>query len=192
MTKGNFLYCLTGAAVFVVLVFGLTKLFGTLRPADDVLAQIDERYETVATAQFEVGNPKIIVVHNRPIMVWRRDADQIELALQQDDPEQWEVPVSYVSEGKRLVPATDENLTIAREWFIASPINWGGSGCHVIMGAGDYDGFFDPCYGTHFDLAGRYRRGPGGKNLFVVMAELSPDGSQLTLDLSFLPSGRRY
>jgi len=32
---------------------------------------------------------------------------------------------------------------------------------------GDYDGWFCPCHGSHYDLAGRIRKGPAPKNLEV-------------------------
>ena len=45
-------------------------------------------------------------------------------------------------------------------------------GC-VPLGAGegedkgDYDGYFCPCHGSHYDVAGRIRKGPAPKNLEV-------------------------
>lgn len=45
-------------------------------------------------------------------------------------------------------------------------------GCIPIVGAGDYNnaaggGFFCPCHGSHYDTAGRIRKGPAPKNLPV-------------------------
>lgn len=40
-------------------------------------------------------------------------------------------------------------------------------GCVPISGQGDYDGFFCPCHGSHYDGSGRIRRGPAPKNLEV-------------------------
>jgi ubiquinol-cytochrome c reductase iron-sulfur subunit len=32
---------------------------------------------------------------------------------------------------------------------------------------GDYDGWFCPCHGSHYDTSGRIRKGPAPKNLPV-------------------------
>jgi ubiquinol-cytochrome c reductase iron-sulfur subunit len=40
-------------------------------------------------------------------------------------------------------------------------------GCVPIAGAGDYNGWFCPCHGTHYDISGRVRRGPAPYNLEV-------------------------
>ena len=38
-------------------------------------------------------------------------------------------------------------------------------GCVPTEGAGDYDAWFCPCHGSHYDTAGRIRRGPAPENL---------------------------
>jgi len=40
-------------------------------------------------------------------------------------------------------------------------------GCIPIEGKGDYGGYYCPCHGSHYDLAGRIRRGPAPLNLEV-------------------------
>jgi ubiquinol-cytochrome c reductase iron-sulfur subunit len=40
-------------------------------------------------------------------------------------------------------------------------------GCVPIAGAGDYNGWFCPCHGTHYDISGRIRKGPAPYNLEV-------------------------
>lgn len=40
-------------------------------------------------------------------------------------------------------------------------------GCVPIAGAGDYNGWFCPCHGTHYDISGRVRQGPAPYNLEV-------------------------
>jgi ubiquinol-cytochrome c reductase iron-sulfur subunit len=40
-------------------------------------------------------------------------------------------------------------------------------GCVPIAGAGDYNGWFCPCHGTHYDISGRVRKGPAPYNLEV-------------------------
>lgn len=40
-------------------------------------------------------------------------------------------------------------------------------GCIPLADAGDYNGWFCPCHGSHYDTAGRIRKGPAPKNLAV-------------------------
>jgi ubiquinol-cytochrome c reductase iron-sulfur subunit len=40
-------------------------------------------------------------------------------------------------------------------------------GCVPIGDAGDYQGWFCPCHGSHYDTAGRIRKGPAPENLAV-------------------------
>ena len=40
-------------------------------------------------------------------------------------------------------------------------------GCIPLGDAGDYKGWFCPCHGSHYDTAGRIRKGPAPKNLVV-------------------------
>ena len=41
------------------------------------------------------------------------------------------------------------------------------AGSYYGNGAGDYDGWFCPCHGSHYDTSGRIRKGPAPKNLVV-------------------------
>ena len=40
-------------------------------------------------------------------------------------------------------------------------------GCVPIPNAGDYNGWYCPCHGSHYDGSGRIRRGPAPLNLEV-------------------------
>ena len=49
-------------------------------------------------------------------------------------------------------------------------------GCVPISGAGDYGGWFCPCHGSHYDTAGRIRKGPAPLNLEIPPYVLDDDG----------------
>ena len=40
-------------------------------------------------------------------------------------------------------------------------------GCVPLGQAGDFGGWFCPCHGSHYDTAGRIRKGPAPENLHV-------------------------
>jgi ubiquinol-cytochrome c reductase iron-sulfur subunit len=42
-------------------------------------------------------------------------------------------------------------------------------------GAGDFGGWFCPCHGSHYDTAGRIRRGPAPRNLPVPVAAFTDE-----------------
>nr|WP_321443787.1 ubiquinol-cytochrome c reductase iron-sulfur subunit [uncultured Cohaesibacter sp.] len=48
-------------------------------------------------------------------------------------------------------------------------------GCVPIGEAGDYDGWFCPCHGSHYDTAGRIRKGPAPLNLEIPPYEFLSD-----------------
>jgi ubiquinol-cytochrome c reductase iron-sulfur subunit len=49
-------------------------------------------------------------------------------------------------------------------------------GCVPISGAGEYNGWFCPCHGSHYDVSGRIRKGPAPLNLELPPYTLSDDG----------------
>ena len=48
-------------------------------------------------------------------------------------------------------------------------------GCVPLKDKGDYNGWFCPCHGSHYDPAGRIRRGPAPLNLQIPPYELTED-----------------
>ncbi|MEM8658773.1 MAG: ubiquinol-cytochrome c reductase iron-sulfur subunit, partial [Pseudomonadota bacterium] len=48
-------------------------------------------------------------------------------------------------------------------------------GCVPLGDAGDFGGWFCPCHGSHYDTAGRIRRGPAPENLPVPEAAFISD-----------------
>ena len=48
-------------------------------------------------------------------------------------------------------------------------------GCVPIGEAGEYGGWFCPCHGSHYDTAGRIRKGPAPTNLVVPPYEFMGD-----------------
>ena len=48
-------------------------------------------------------------------------------------------------------------------------------GCVPINNAGDYNGWFCPCHGSHYDTSGRIRKGPAPLNLEIPPYEFIDD-----------------
>lgn len=63
-------------------------------------------------------------------------------------------------------PETDQQRTKKPEWLIMLGVCTH-LGCVPIGEAGDYNGWFCPCHGSHYDISGRARKGPAPLNLEV-------------------------
>ncbi|MDX2113833.1 MAG: ubiquinol-cytochrome c reductase iron-sulfur subunit [Alphaproteobacteria bacterium] len=48
-------------------------------------------------------------------------------------------------------------------------------GCIPVNDAGEYNGWFCPCHGSHYDTSGRIRKGPAPTNLAVPKYEFIAD-----------------
>ena len=65
--------------------------------------------------------------------------------------------------------AADENRALdeAGEWLVMIGVCTH-LGCIPLGdGAGDFNGWFCPCHGSHYDAAGRIRKGPAPRNLDI-------------------------
>ena len=61
-------------------------------------------------------------------------------------------------------PQTDASRAKNPEWLVVLGICTH-LGCVPISNAGEYNGWFCPCHGSHYDGSGRIRKGPAPLNL---------------------------
>lgn len=186
MKSSNLLYFATAAATFAFLLHAGSSLLGALGPTADVIADRETAEVLIKIADFTPGDVRFLRVNEIPFYVWRRNTDDISLAKRQDDPGDWPNATSIKTDGSEVTPAYDKDLTINHEWLFVVAVNPDGLGCIVKSRMGNFGGFFDPCSTTHFDLAGRVRKGPDAINLLVIPSELTEDGRYFRLDRSFL------
>jgi len=73
--------------------------------------------------------------------------------------------------------ASDENRAIAgHEAYLVMIGVCTHLGCVPLGdGAGDFGGWFCPCHGSHYDAAGRIRKGPAPENLHIPDLSLSEE-----------------
>lgn len=89
----------------------------------------------------------------KPVFVRRRTPQMIALAKKDD------VIVASMRD-----PATDAQRTKKPEWLICIGVCTH-LGCIPFPDQGDFGGYFCPCHGSHYDHAGRLRKGPAPLNL---------------------------
>lgn len=138
-------------------------LVDSMNPAQDTLALASTE---VNIAPIETGQAITVMWRGKPVFIRHRTEAEIEKAR--------EVDTSVLRD-----PETDEDRVIKPEWLVMVGICTH-LGC-VPLGQktgevkGEYDGWFCPCHGSHYDTSGRIRKGPAPKNLPVPEYEFVSD-----------------
>ncbi len=171
-TAGNrrdFLYYATAGTGAVAVGAAVWPLVNQMNPSADVKALSSIR---VDVGEVEVGTQLTVKWLGKPVFIRRRTETEIEEGRAVDLADL----IDPYSQNPNLIgeqPATDENRTMdeAGEWLVQIGVCTH-LGCVPIGdGAGDFDGWFCPCHGSHYDTAGRIRRGPAPRNLDIPIAE---------------------
>ncbi len=170
-SRRNFIYVATAAAGAVTTGAAVWPLIDQMNPSADVqaLASIE-----VDVADVEPGSQITVKWLGKPVFIRRRTEDEIQ-ASRSVPLSELPDPMSY-NENKPNTDARDENRTLdeAGEWLVMVGVCTH-LGCVPLAEAGDYNGWFCPCHGSHYDTAGRIRKGPAPKNLQVPEAEFIDD-----------------
>jgi ubiquinol-cytochrome c reductase iron-sulfur subunit len=85
-------------------------------------------------------------------------------------------PLARNANVKENDPATDVNRVVGgKEQYLIMVGVCTHLGCVPLGQQGDYGGWFCPCHGSHYDTAGRIRKGPAPQNLAVPKYEYISD-----------------
>mmetsp|Transcript_2320 Transcript_2320/g.4933 ORF Transcript_2320/g.4933 Transcript_2320/m.4933 type:complete len:245 (+) Transcript_2320:74-808(+) len=136
----------------------VVKFVSSMSATADVLA--------LASAEFDIGAVgigKTITVKWRGKPVFIRHRTPAEIATEAD------VPLASLRDEE-----TDDDRVLQSQWLIVLGICTH-LGCVPISGAGDYNGWFCPCHGSHYDVSGRIRKGPAPLNLEVPPYKFTGD-----------------
>jgi len=168
-SRRDFLYYATAGAGVVTAGAAVWPLVHQMNPTADVQALSSIRVDVSAV---DVGQQLTVKWLGKPIFIRRRTEEEIAEARAVDLSD---LP-DRLARNDNLSPdadASDENRTLdeAGEWLVQFGVCTH-LGCVPIGdGAGDYNGWFCPCHGSHYDNSGRIRRGPAPENLPVPVAE---------------------
>ena len=122
-----------------------------MNPSADVqaLATVD-----IDLTGLEPGNSRTVLWRGAPVFVRYRTPEEIDQAAQDDTAD---LPD----------PATDASRAQDPRYLVLVGVCTH-LGCIPIGdGQGEYQGWFCPCHGSHYDTSGRIRKGPAPKNLAV-------------------------
>jgi len=154
-TRRDFLTLVTGSFVAVGVGAIAWPFVASMNPAADVLALASTDVDLRPIA---AGQAITVVWRGKPVFVRRRTPEEIQAARA--------VPLSQLPD-----PATDQSRVQRDPWLVVIGICTH-LGC-VPLGQrstdarGDFEGWFCPCHGSHYDTSGRIRRGPAPRNLAV-------------------------
>ena len=175
-TRRDFLYVATGAASAVGVAAAVWPLVDQMNPSADVqaLASIE-----VDISGVEEGTQLTVKWLGKPVFIRHRTAQEIEEAR--------ETPMSELRDTNArnanidpAAEATDANRALDpdEKWLVMMGVCTH-LGCVPVGEAGDFDGWFCPCHGSHYDSAGRIRKGPAPENLPVPTASIDGDTIKL-------------
>lgn len=157
-SRRDFIYIATGAAGVVGTGLFAWPLIDQMNPAADTTALSTIE---VDMSGIEVGQQIVAKWQGKPIFIRHRTQKEIDESLAVDvstlrDPQ---------TDKQRLLPNQDG--TYEPQYLVMIGICTH-LGCVPIgNNSGDYDGWFCPCHGSHYDTAGRIRKGPAPKNLYL-------------------------
>ena len=167
-TRRDFLYYATAGAGTVAAGAAAWTLVNQMNPSADVQALSSIQ---VDVSGVEVGTQLTVKWLGKPVFIRRRTEEDIAKGreVQLGDL----IDQSAENANKPGEAATDENRSLdeAGEWLVMIGVCTH-LGCVPIGdGAGDFGGWFCPCHGSHYDTAGRIRKGPAPQNLHIPVAE---------------------
>ena len=172
-TRRDFLYYAAAGAGTVAAGAAAWTLVNQMNPSADVQALASIPVDVSGVTE---GSQITVLFLGKPVFIRRRTAEEIEAGRAVELSEL----VDQNAENPNLPagsPATDENRTLdeAGEWLVQIGVCTH-LGCVPIGdGAGDFGGWFCPCHGSHYDTAGRIRRGPAPQNMHIPVASFIND-----------------
>lgn len=164
-SRRDFIYIAAGGTAAVGGGLVAWPFVHQMNPARDTLALGSTR---VDVSVIEEGAEITIMWRGAPVFVRRRTATEISEAqnVELGDLPDPDARNDNLPEG---TPGTDANRVLREEFLIVKG-NCTHLGCVPLgLGAntGDYDGWYCPCHGSHYDTSARIRRGPAPENLPV-------------------------
>lgn len=156
--RRDFLMVGTGAFAVVGIGAAIWPAIDQMNPDASVLALSSTEVDLSA---IEVGQSLTVVWRGKPVFIRRRTTEEIDEANNVD--------VASLPD-----PQSDADRFARPEWLIVVGICTH-LGCVPLGEAGDFDGWFCPCHGSHYDTSGRIRKGPAPLNLEVPQFEFLTD-----------------
>lgn len=171
-SKRDFLYVATGTAGTVGMAAFVWPLVDQMNPDASTLALASIE---VDVSSIDAGQAITVKWRGKPIFIRNRTDKEVEeaKAVALGDLKDVEARNKNVEEGD----ASDTNRSAGegKENWIIMIGSCTHLGCIPVGLAGEYGGWFCPCHGSHYDTAGRIRKGPAPENLHIPPYEFIND-----------------
>jgi len=128
----------------------VVKFVSSMSASADVLALASAEFDL---SEIDEGKTVTVKWRGKPVFIRHRTADEI-------------AGEATVSMAHLRDQESDEDRTLKSQWLVVLGICTH-LGCVPLSGAGDFNGWFCPCHGSHYDVSGRIRKGPAPLNLEV-------------------------
>ena len=176
-TRRDFIYYATAGAGTVVTGAAVWPLVNQMNPSADVQALSSIRVDVSAVGP---GTQLTVLYQGKPVFIRHRTGEEISLASEQDaeldsmpdgDSRNANLTAGQPAlDANRAMPAPEGGGEAPYAWLVQSGVCTHLGCVPVGDGAGDYNGWFCPCHGSHYDASGRIRRGPAPENLPIPPA----------------------
>ncbi|WP_428697988.1 ubiquinol-cytochrome c reductase iron-sulfur subunit [Stappia sp.] len=172
-TRRDFLYIATGAMGAVGAGALAWPFIDQMNPDASALSLASIEVDVSAV---EEGQSIKVMWRGKPVFIRNRTAKEIEEANA--------VPLADLPDTNARnanlaadAEATDVNRAVeGNEALIVMVGVCTHLGCIPLGQQGDFGGWFCPCHGSHYDTAGRIRKGPAPENLLVPPFEFISEG----------------
>ncbi len=172
-TRRDFLYLTTGMAGVVGAAAVAWPFIDQMRPDASTLALASIEVDVSAV---EPGMSLTVKWRGKPVFIRNRTEQEIE-AANAVALEELKDPIARNDNLPADAQATDIDRSAGegKENWIVMIGSCTHLGCVPLGQAGDFGGWFCPCHGSHYDTAGRIRKGPAPTNLPVPTFTFTSD-----------------
>ena len=145
----------------VTYTIGAVGVGATIWPLIDQMNP-DSSAKALATTEVDVSSVELgktitVLWRGKPIFIRRRTKEEIKEA-------------SAVDLKDLKDPEKDSDRAKDPEWLVMIGVCTH-LGCIPLGEKGEYNGWFCPCHGSHYDTSGRVRKGPAPNNLEITKYE---------------------
>ena len=122
----------------------------------------DASVKALSTTEVDISNVSLgktitVLWRGKPVFIRRRTQEEINEAQN--------VKLEDLKD-----PQKDQDRVKKAEWLVMVGVCTH-LGCVPLGNKGDFDGWFCPCHGSHYDTSGRVRKGPAPTNLEIPKYE---------------------
>jgi ubiquinol-cytochrome c reductase iron-sulfur subunit len=173
ITRRDFLYVATAMTAAVGAAYAAWPFIDQMQPDASTLAQSSIE---VDVSSLQPGMSLAVKWRGKPVFIRNRTPKEIEEAnaVQLSDLKDAASRNANISAD---LDASDVNRTAGKgkeNWLVMIGVCTH-LGCIPLGQAGDFGGWFCPCHGSHYDTAGRIRKGPAPENLTIPLYSFISD-----------------